>query len=111
MAKSRVRESTSEIADEIARAIPKQERAKLKRGVKKQLGEMKTYAISISPEDTGEYIDNFQTDEFDRPDGLPGGTLKNVDDKAGLLEYGSIHNQEFAVLGRTAHHFGGTVDH
>ena len=110
MAKSRVRESTSEIADEIERKIRKNERAKLDRAALKRAKEMQAYAVSISPEDTGEYVESFEISRVDR-DGLPGRSLSNTDDKANLIEYGSIHNPEFAVLGRTAHHFGGTVDH
>ena len=110
MAKSRVRESTSEIAAEIERKIRKNERAKLDRAVLKQAKEMQAYAVSISPEDTGEYVESFEINRVDR-DGLPGRSLSNTDDKAALLEYGTVDTPEFAVLGRTAHHFGGTVDH
>jgi hypothetical protein len=110
MAKSRVRQSTNEIADEIARKIRKNERAKLDRAVAKQAKAMQAYAVSISPEDTGEYVESFEINRVDR-DGLPGRSLTNTDDKASLLEYGTVDTPEFAVLGRTAHHFGGTVDH
>lgn len=111
MARSKVRESTADIAAEIEAAVIKQERRQLKRAVKAQATEMKTYAVSISPEYSGEYKASFEIDEFDRPDGLPGATLKNTDPIANLVEYGSIHNDEHAVLARTAHQFGGSVDH
>jgi hypothetical protein len=111
MARSRVRESDAEIAAQIKVAITKQERRQLKRAVKAQANEMKAFAQSISPVDTGQYVDSFKVDEFDRDDGLPGATLKNTDKIANLVEYGSIHNDEYAVLARTAHEFGGTVDH
>jgi hypothetical protein len=110
MAKSRVRESTSEIADEIERKIRKNERAKLDRAVLKRAKEMQAYAVSISPEDTGEYIDSFEINRVDR-DGLPGRSLSNTDPIANIIEYGSNDTPEFGVLGRTAHAFGGTVDH
>jgi hypothetical protein len=110
MAKSRVRESTREIADEIERAIREQEAAQLEAAVDKQAEEMKAYAVSISPVDTGQYKKSFEISKVERSDGLPARSLSNTDPIAGLLEYGSIHNPEFAVLARTAHQFGGTVD-
>lgn len=111
MARSKVRESVADIAAEIEAAVTKQERRQLKRAVKKQASEMKAYAESISPVETGEYKDSFEVDEFDRPDGLPGATLKNTDPIANIIEYGSNDTPEFGVLGRTAHQFGGSVDH
>lgn len=111
MAKSRVRESTAEIAAEIERKIRKNERAKLDRAVLKRAKEMQAYAVSISPEDTGEYIDSFEIKRVTRDDGLPARSLSNTDPIANIIEYGSVDTPEFAVLGRTAHAFGGTVDH
>jgi hypothetical protein len=111
MARSRVRESDREIANEIERAIREQEMAKLEEAVDERAEEMKTYAISISPVDTGHYVESFEIDKLERPDGLPGRVLKNTDEIANLVEYGSIHNDEHAVLTRTAHQFGGTMDH
>lgn len=109
MAKSRVRESTREIAEEIERAILEQEQAELDAAVDDRAEEMKAFAISISPEDTGRYKDSFEIKKK-TIDGLPARSLGNTDPIASLLEYGSIHNDEFAVLGRTAAQFGGTTD-
>lgn len=111
MAKSRVRESDREIAEEIERAIREQADAELEEAVDERAEEMKAFAILISPEDTGQYKASFEINKVERPDGLPGRSLSNSDPIAGLLEYGSIHNEEFAVLARTAHQFGGSVDH
>jgi hypothetical protein len=109
MARSRVRESTADIAEQIEAAIRKQEAEQIEEAVDERVEEMRDYAVSISPEDSGEYKESFRIDRG-RRDGLPTRTLKNVDPIANLVEYGSIHNPEFAVLGRTAHQFGGTTD-
>lgn len=110
MARSRVRESTADIAEQIEAEVRKQERAELEAAVDARAEEMKAHAISISPEDSGEYKSKFEISKK-TIDGLPARTLSNTDEIANLVEYGSIHNDEHAVLGRTAHQFGGTVDH
>jgi hypothetical protein len=73
--------------------------------------EMKTYAMSISPEDTGQYKDSVRDQQGRTPRRPARALTVQHDPIAGLLEYGSIHNPEFAVLARTAHQFGGSVDH
>lgn len=110
MARSRVRESDREIADQIEAAIREQEAAELEDAVDEQAEAMRAYAISISPEDTGHYKESFEIDKVERPDGLPGRVLKNTDPIANIIEYGTEDTPEFAVLTRTANHFGGTTD-
>lgn len=110
MARSKVRESVADIAAQIEAAVREQDRAELEEAVDARAEEMHDYAVSISPEDTGQYKHSFEIRHNDH-DGLPGRTLVNVDKIANLVEYGSIHNPEFAVLARTAHQFGGSVDH
>lgn len=109
MARSRVRESTADIADQIRDAIREQESAQLEAAVVERAEAMKAYAISISPEDSGEYKNSFEISEK-VVDDLPARTLSNTDDKAGLLEYGTVDTPEFAVLTRTAAHFDGSTD-
>lgn len=108
MARSRVRESTREIADEIERAIREQEQATLERAVDDRADEMRAYAVSISPEHTGKYKASFEIDKVERDDGLPGRKLVNTDPIANIIEYGTNDTPEFAVMGRTAEAFGGT---
>lgn len=110
MARSRVRESDREIADQIERAIREQEAAELERAVDEQAEAMRAYAISISPEDTGHYKESFEIDKVERPDGLPGRVLKNTDEVANIIEWGTRDTPEFAVMTRTANHFGGSMD-
>lgn len=110
MARSKVRESTADIAAQIEAAVREQERLQLEDAVDDQAERMRAYAVSISPEDTGEYKSSFEIDRGTR-DGLPTRTLKNVDPIANIIEYGSEDTREFAVLQRTATQFGGTVDH
>lgn len=109
MTHSRVRESTAEIADQIKAAIREQERERIELAVDERAEQMRDYAISISPEDSGEYKSKFEI-EKKVVDDLPARTLTNTDDKAGLLEYGTQDTPEFAVLTRTAGHFGGATD-
>jgi hypothetical protein len=106
MARSRVRESVAEIARQIEAAVREQADDEIELAVDEQAHAMKTYAESISPVHTGHYADSFEIDKGTR-DGLPTRTLKNTDDIANLVEYGSVHNAEHAVLGRTAEAFGG----
>lgn len=105
MAQGGVRESANQIADEMRAAILAQDRAELEDAVDERAEEMRDYAISISPEDSGEYKSSFEIEEVQRPDGLPGRRLTNTDDKAHLIEFGSVHNPEFAVMTKTAAHF------
>jgi hypothetical protein len=110
MARSRVRESTSDIAEQIEAAVRRQEQERIEAAVDERAGQMRDFAVSISPEDTGEYKDSFEIDKGTR-DGLPTRSLKNTDPIAYLVEYGTIDTPEFAVLQRTAAAFDGTVDH
>jgi hypothetical protein len=110
MARGKVRESAREIAAEIERAIQEQARAELEAAVDERVGEMKSYAISISPEDSGHYKESFEVEKIEREDGLPGRRLSNTDEIANLIEYGTVDTPEFAVLGRTAAQFDGSID-
>jgi hypothetical protein len=110
MARSRVRESEAEIAEQIKAAIREQEYAQIEAAVDERADEMRDYAVSISPEDTGQYKDSFEIDKGTTDDGLPTRTLKNTDPIANIIEYGSEDTPEFAVLTRTATQFGGTTD-
>lgn len=110
MARSRVRESTADIAAQIEAAVRRQEHDRIERAVDETATRMKAFAESISPEDSGEYKASFEIDKGTR-DGLPTRTLKNTDPVANILEYGSEDTPEFAVLGRTAAQFGGSIDH
>jgi hypothetical protein len=108
--KSRVRESTADIAEQIKAAVKEQQHEALVAAVDERVHAMKAYAESISPEDSkdpnypGRYRDSFDISEHD-VDGWPGRTLGNHDEIANLVEYGSINNREHAVLGRTAEAF------
>lgn len=113
MARSRVRESDAEIARQIEAAIKEQDRAELVAAVDARAEEMKTYAESISPVSTssdhpGRYRESFEVTKKDDQDGLPSRTLRNNDLVANLVEYGSVNNEEYAVLARTAETFGGS---
>lgn len=105
MARSRVRESASEIARQL-KTEAKKERARLEREVDELAGQMRDYAVSISPEDTGEYKDSFAITKTTQ-DGLPARTLSNTDEIANIIEYGSEDTEEYAVLRRTEEHFRG----
>ena len=61
------------------------------------------YARSISPEDSGEYKDGIKARRY----GRNGVGVVWTDPKSHLIEFGSIHNQEFAVRARTEAHFNG----
>jgi hypothetical protein len=118
MAKSEVRESTSDIADQIEAAIREQEegRREIEDALDERAHEMKAYAESISPvyvghprhdRVPGRYKASFELSSGER-DGMPTRSLGNTDEIANLVEYGSVHNPEHAVLARTAEEFGGT---
>lgn len=64
--------------------------------------EVVPYAKSLAPVDTGTFVDSIGVD-VKRNDVKVG----SDDEIANLLEYGSEHNEEFAVFARTAAHFGG----
>ena len=110
MAQGGVRESAQQIADEMRAAILAQERAEIEQIVDNRIEEMRDYALTLSPEDSGEYKNSFEIEKSTGPDGLPRRTLRNTDDKANLIEYGSIHNPEFAVLTKTEAHFSQRSD-
>ena len=97
----------ADITDEIEKAVIEQEHRLLEAAVDEYAERMRAYAISISPEDSGEYKESFEITKVDRPDGLPGRSLTNTDPKAHLIEYGTERTPEFAVLARTAEHFRG----
>ncbi len=118
MTESQVRESTSDIADQIEAAIREQEEARqqIDDAMDVRAEEMKAFAESISPvyvekphkdRVPGRYKASFELSKGER-DGMPTRKLTNTDPIANLVEYGSVHNPEHAVMARTAEEFGGT---
>lgn len=60
-----------------------------------------TYARSIAPVDEGEYRNGIQVGHR----GASGVGVEFTDWKSHIIEFGSEHTPEFAVIARTAEHF------
>lgn len=61
------------------------------------------YAQSIAPVDDGDYRDGIKARRY----GKTGVGIVFEAEHSNLVEYGSIHNEEHAVMRRTIEHFGG----
>lgn len=66
-------------------------------------GEVVEYARSIAPEGQGDYKRGIRARRY----GATGVGVEFSDPISNLLEYGSIHNPEYAVRARTEAHFQG----
>lgn len=102
--------NADDIADEIrAKLAEQQQIAEITRAAQERADTVCDYARSISPQDSGEYKDAWHVERGpDTDDGLPTFRVVNDDDKANLIEYGTVDTPEFAVAARTAAHFAGT---
>lgn len=61
------------------------------------------FAKSISPEDQGTYIDGIKVRRY----GKTGVGIEFTAEHSNLVEFGSVNNEEHAVMARTIEHFGG----
>lgn len=102
--------SANEIEREIRRQLRAKGPAEVERKAEPTFRDVKGYAESISPVESGEYKRSFRMTRKRGKDDMPARRLTNIDDKANIIEYGSVDTPEFAVIARTAAHFGGTPD-
>lgn len=85
--------------------------------------EVRDYARSIAPVRTGKYAASIKVEKKKDQLGMPAHRVVATDWKAHLIEYGTgpdteegspfgkdTPTPEFAVFGKTAHRFGGTLD-
>ena len=114
---SNVRESQANIAAQIEAELREdaRERARIESETREQAEEVRDYARSISPVESGAYAAAWQVAK--RPhineQGLSVWRVSNHDFKARWIEYGTgdpLPTPEFAVARKTAAKFGGTVD-
>ena len=119
---SNVRESQAEIEAEIRRKITAS--AEVRKGTEQQALLVAETARSLAPVDEGDYRDSIEVEKKfgATPDGMPTKRVISRDWKAHFIEYGTgpdtkegskfgkdTPTPEFAVVGRTAAMFGGTV--
>lgn len=102
--------SVNEIEREIRRQLREKGPAEVERKAEPTFREIKAYAESISPVESGEYKRSFRMTRKRGKDDMPARRLRNIDGKANMIEDGTVDTPEFAVLARTAAHFGGTPD-
>jgi len=78
----------------------------IENGLNQQMVEVRDYWRSISPEETGDYKDQFVFGKFELDDGTPGRRVANMSRHAHLVEYGAEDQEPHSPRAKTANHFG-----
>lgn len=68
--------------------------------------EVREYWVSISPQDTSEYVDSINIEHIEDADGHSARRIVATADYSHILEYGSEDTAEYAPRAKTATHFG-----
>lgn len=80
--------------------------AELERALDAKAAEVQAYWVSISPQDSGEYVDSILVEAIEDTDGHPARRIVATAPYSHILEYGSEDTTEYAPRARTATHFG-----
>lgn len=108
---ARVRETTSQIQREIEEAIRRQ--ANLEAHVQEFAEEVRDHARREAPVRTGAYAAGIKVRKGKPKRGLPTRQVVATDFKSHWIEFGTGEpgpTKEHAPMGKTAHHYGGTLD-
>jgi hypothetical protein len=101
----------SDIQRELEQAI--RGLAEVEAGVQAFAEEVRDHARSEAPVRTGAYAASIEVRKADPVNGLPARKVVATDWKAHFIEFGTGEpgpTTEHAPMGKTAHHFGGTLD-